>query len=207
MNSIAARLAKHLRLSSYAAVPRSAEMWYSTLTSETDVHQPSANKEELDDEFDDFLGGRPELQLQGVDPRRGWGFRGVHKAIICGKVGQTPVQKILRNGKNVTIFTVGTGGMYDQRIIGSKDLPKPAQWHRIAVHNDVLGAYAVQQLFKNSSVYVEGEIETRVYNDSINGEVKSIPEICVRRDGKLRLIKSGESVDKISLDELREGLF
>lgn len=35
----------------------------------------------------------------------------------------------------------------------------------------------------SSSVYVEGEIETRVYNDSINGEVKSIPEICVRRDG------------------------
>ncbi|CAK8572502.1 unnamed protein product [Lathyrus sativus] len=208
MNSIAARLVRHLRLSSYDAVPRSAAMWYSTLISETDVdHQPSANKEELDDEFDDFLGGRPELQLQGVDPRRGWGFRGVHKAIICGKVGQAPVQKILRNGKNVTIFTVGTGGMYDQRIIGSKDLPKPAQWHRIAVHNDVLGAYAVQQLFKNSSVYVEGEIETRVYNDSINGEVKSIPEICVRRDGKLRLIKSGESVDKISLDELREGLF
>ncbi|CAI8603509.1 unnamed protein product [Vicia faba] len=207
MNSVAARLAKHLRLSSYDAVPRSAAMWYSTLISETDVDQPSANKEELDDEFDDFLGGRPELQLQGVDPRRGWGFRGVHKAIICGKVGQAPVQKILRNGKNVTIFTVGTGGMYDQRIIGSKDLPKPAQWHRIAVHNDVLGAYAVQQLFKNSSVYVEGEIETRVYNDSINGEVKSIPEICVRRDGKLRLIKSGESVDKISLDELREGLF
>ncbi|KAL5068759.1 hypothetical protein RYX36_019646 [Vicia faba] len=183
MNSVAARLAKHLRLSSYDAVPRSAAMWYSTLISETDVDQPSANKEELDDEFDDFLGGRPELQLQGVDPRRGWGFRGVHKAIICGKVGQAPVQKILRNGKNVTILTVGTGGMYDQRIIGSKDLPKPAQWHRIAVHNDVLGAYAVQQLFKNSSVYVEGEIETRVYNDSINGEVKSIPEICVRRDG------------------------
>ena len=33
------------------------------------------------------------------------------------------------------------------------------------------------------SVYIEGDIETRVYNDSINGEVKSIPEICVRRDG------------------------
>ena len=32
-------------------------------------------------------------------------------------------------------------------------------------------------------MYVEGEIETRVYNDSINGAVKNIPEICVRRDG------------------------
>ncbi|XP_004495682.1 single-stranded DNA-binding protein, mitochondrial [Cicer arietinum] len=213
MYSVAVRLAKHLRPSSHGGVPRTATLWYSTLINGNDVDdQPSrdndgANKEGLDEEFDDFLGGRPELQLQGVDPRRGWGFRGVHKAIICGKVGQAPVQKILRNGKNVTIFTVGTGGMYDQRIVGSKDLPKPAQWHRVAVHNEVLGAYAVQQLFKNSSVYVEGEIETRVYNDSINGEVKSIPEICVRRDGKIRLIKSGESVDKISLDELREGLF
>ncbi|RYQ90122.1 hypothetical protein Ahy_B09g096389 isoform B [Arachis hypogaea] len=35
--------------------------------------------EELDDEFDDFLGSKPDLELQGVDPKRGWGFRGVHK--------------------------------------------------------------------------------------------------------------------------------
>ncbi|XP_027367086.1 single-stranded DNA-binding protein, mitochondrial isoform X2 [Abrus precatorius] len=212
MNSVALKLAKHLRVSFSAGVPRSGTLWYSTLQSQGEGDGPSPDndeptKEGLDEEFDDFLGGKPKLKLQSVDPKRGWGFRGVHKAIICGKVGQTPVQKILRNGKNVTIFTVGTGGLYDQRIVGEKDLPKPAQWHRIAVHNVVLGAYAVQQLFKNSSVYVEGDIETRVYNDSINGEVKSIPEICVRRDGKIRLIKSGESVDKTSLDELREGLF
>lgn len=30
---------------------------------------------------------------------------------------------------------------------------------------------------------MEGDIETRVYNDSINGQVKNIPEVCVRRDG------------------------
>lgn len=35
----------------------------------------------------------------------------------------------------------------------------------------------------SSSVYVEGDIETRVYNDSITGEVKNISEICIRRDG------------------------
>lgn len=38
-------------------------------------------------------------------------------------------------------------------------------------------------LWFSSSVYVEGDIEIRVYNDSISGEVKNIPEICVRRDG------------------------
>ncbi|KAI3754989.1 hypothetical protein L1987_54781 [Smallanthus sonchifolius] len=160
----------------------------------------------IDEGDDDLLPEKPELEVQGVDPRKGWGFRGVHKAIICGKVGQAPLQKILRNGKTVTIFTVGTGGMFDQRTIGAKDLPKPAQWHRIAVHNETLGAYAVQQLTKNSSVYVEGDIETRVYNDSINGEVKNIPEICIRRDGKIRLFKTGESISSISFDELREEL-
>ena len=39
------------------------------------------------------------------------------------------------------------------------------------------------ELTSSSSVYVEGDIEMRVYNDSINGDVKSIPEICVCRDG------------------------
>ncbi|XP_028770848.1 single-stranded DNA-binding protein, mitochondrial [Neltuma alba] len=215
MNSVVLRLAKHLRgsastASSYAvAMQRSGRLWYSTSESDSDERlddNDNPKNNAFDEEVDDFLGNQRDLQLQGVDPKRGWNFRGVHKAIICGKVGQSPVQKILRNGKNVTIFTVGTGGMFDQRTVGAKDLPRPAQWHRIAVHNDPLGAYAVQQLVKNSSVYVEGDIETRIYNDSINGEIKSIPEICVRHDGKVRLIRSGESLSKISLDDLASSL-
>ncbi|KAI0497533.1 hypothetical protein KFK09_020764 [Dendrobium nobile] len=162
-------------------------------------------KNEIED--DDFLYDQKEIEPQGVDPRKGWGFRGVHKAIICGKIGQAPVQKILRNGKTITIFTVGTGGMFDQRIVGNENLPRPAQWHRITVHNETLGAYSVQQLAKNSAVFVEGDIETRVYNDSITGQVKNVPEICVRRDGKVRLIKSGDSASEINLNDLRNGIF
>ena len=70
------------------------------------------------------------------------------QAILCGKVGQAPVQKILRNGRTVTIFTVGTGGMFDQRIIRDQNSPKPAQWHRIAVHNEILGTYVVKKITK-----------------------------------------------------------
>ncbi|CAD5164829.1 unnamed protein product, partial [Musa acuminata subsp. malaccensis] len=175
---------------------RGSQACFSTISSDE-------NEEKIGIEDDEFIEDKKELEPQGVDPMRGWGFRGVHKAIICGKIGQAPVQKILRNGKTVTIFTVGTGGMFDQRITGAEHLPRPAQWHRIAVHNDQLGAYAVQQLVKNSAVFVEGDIETRVYNDNITGQVKNIPEICVRRDGKVCLIKSGDSTAKISLEGLR----
>ncbi|XP_062231831.1 single-stranded DNA-binding protein, mitochondrial-like isoform X1 [Phragmites australis] len=180
---------------------RKSQAWSSTVSfSDLD--------EKGDVDYDvDHTDSKRELQPQSVDPQKGWGFRGVHRAIICGKVGQVPVQKILRNGRTVTVFTVGTGGMFDQRVVGPEDMPKPAQWHRIAVHNDYLGAYAVQKLVKNAAVYVEGDIETRVYNDSINAQVRNIPEICVRRDGKIRLVKSGDSASSISLDDLREGLF
>lgn len=210
MTSLAPKLRNLLRCSHFSSVvslQRSSKALFSTGSFNADDNTDKDGADGLEIEDVDFHPQKPELQLQGVDPRRGWNFRGVHRAVICGKVGQAPVQKILRNGRTVTIFTVGTGGMFDQRTIGSPDLPKPAQWHRVAVHNPMLGTYAVQQLVKNSSVYVEGDIETRVYNDSINGDIKSIPEICVRRDGRVRLIKGGESMNDISIDELREGLF
>ncbi|KAG7615555.1 Single-stranded DNA-binding protein [Arabidopsis thaliana] len=200
MNSLAIRVSKVLRSSSISPLAISAERGSKSLFSTGPID------EGVEEDFEENVTERPELQPHGVDPRKGWGFRGVHRAIICGKVGQAPLQKILRNGRTVTIFTVGTGGMFDQRLVGATNQPKPAQWHRIAVHNEVLGSYAVQKLAKNSSVYVEGDIETRVYNDSISSEVKSIPEICVRRDGKIRMIKYGESISKISFDELKEGL-
>ena len=58
------------------------------------------------------------------------------------------MQKILRNGRSLTVFTVGTAGMFDQRTLPEQGLPRPAQWHRIAVHNEALGAYAVQKIVK-----------------------------------------------------------
>lgn len=180
---------------------RVSRLWYSTVSFDGD--NDGGKNSEAEDIHVDF---KREVIPQGVDPKRGWNFRGVHKAIICGKVRQTPVQKLLRNGRTLTIFNVGTGGMWDHRTLSAKDLPKPAQWHRVVVHNEPLGAYAVQQLVKNSSVYVEGDIELRVYNKGITGEVVKLPEICVRHDGKIRLIKTGESSISIPFDELREGL-
>lgn len=171
---------------------RKSQAWNST-ASFSDVDEKNRKGGDAED---DFTHSRPDHV-----------FRGVHRAIICGKVGQVPVQKILRNGHTVTVFTVGTGGMFDQRTVGAENLPMPAQWHRISVHNEQLGAFAVQKLVKNSAVYVEGDIETRVYNDRINDQVKNIPEICVRRDGKIQLMQSGDSNVGKSLEELREGLF
>lgn len=52
-------------------------MWYSS--GSFDGKNDDQNMDEVDDVFDDFVVEKQELQPQGVDPRRGWGFRGVHK--------------------------------------------------------------------------------------------------------------------------------
>ncbi|CAO2178066.1 unnamed protein product, partial [Urochloa humidicola] len=199
LSTMGTRLMKGLSPKRLLAQCRAADLYiksraFSSTVSFSDVDDKDDMSSKGDD---DFKGPRKNKEQQ---------FRGVHRAVICGKVGQVPVQKILSNGHTVTVFTLGTAGMFDQRIVGD-NLPMPAQWHRIAVHNEELGAYAVQKLVKNSAVYVEGDIETRVYNDRVHGQVKNIPEICVRRDGKVRLLQSGESDVSKSLDELREGLF
>ncbi|XP_031479160.1 single-stranded DNA-binding protein, mitochondrial [Nymphaea colorata] len=206
ISTLVSRLLQHSRRSPLNSncfgLQRGPQLCYSTISygEFEEAHTDLPNDEEL-------IPNKREIQPQGVDPKKGWNFRGVHRAIICGRLGQAPVQKILRNGRTVTIFTVGTGGMFDQRTIWSENMPRPVQWHRIVVHNEALGAYAVQKLMKDSPVYVEGDIETRVYNDSINGLVKNVPEICIRRDGKVRLIRTSEGISSASLDDLREGLF
>ncbi|GAB2287294.1 hypothetical protein Dimus_021675 [Dionaea muscipula] len=213
MNSFAAKLTKHFTSSTRsnfplaAGVQRSSKLWQSTV-SFSDEDGDGKKKDAEDFQDNDFIPPQKrEMVLQGVDPRRGWNFRGVHKAIICGKVGQTPVQKLLRNGRTLTIFTVGTGGMFDQRFeVNNKDAPRPPQYHRVVVHNEPLGVYAVQKITKNSSVYVEGDLEVRVYNKSITGEVVKLPEICVRFGGKIRLIRTGESISNLTLEELSRDL-
>lgn len=210
MSSIAVKFVKQFTSSArpasalVAGAQRGSKLWYSTVSFGGD--NDGGKTIEGEEFHDDIIPEKRDVTPQGVDPRRGWNFRGVHKAIICGKIRQTPVQKLLRNGKTLTIFNVGTGGMWDHRTMSAKDLPKPAQWHRVVVHNENLGAYSVQQLVKNSSVYVEGDIELRVYNRGVTGETVTVPEICVRHDGKIRLIKPGESTTSIPFEELREGL-
>ena len=55
----------------------SSKSWYSTMSFDGD--NDGGKKDELEEDFDDLLGDKTELQPQGVDPRRGGGFRGVHK--------------------------------------------------------------------------------------------------------------------------------
>lgn len=60
-----------------ACLHKSSKVFFSTDSSKSGDNADNAGGLDIGD--DDFLTERPELTLQGVDPRKGWNFRGVHR--------------------------------------------------------------------------------------------------------------------------------
>lgn len=60
-------------------------------------------------------------------------------------MGQKPLQKILKNGKTLTLFSVGTGGIRNNRRPLENENPREyaercdVQWHRVCVYPEKLG--------------------------------------------------------------------
>ncbi|KAK4750477.1 hypothetical protein SAY87_003959 [Trapa incisa] len=116
---------------------------------------------------------------------------GVYKAIIVGQVGQPPVQKTLKSGTRVTLLSVGTGGIRNNRRPLQNEDPKEyanrcsVQWHRVSVYAGPVGDVVMKHAIPGSILYAEGNLETKIFTDPITGLVRRVREIAIRRNGTL----------------------
>ena len=85
----------------------------------------------------------------------------VNKAIILGNLGKDPEVRYTPDGKAVTNFSVATTEKWRGRDGNSQER---TEWHRVVVF-DRLGEVCGEYLSKGSSVYVEGSIRTRSWDD------------------------------------------
>lgn len=85
----------------------------------------------------------------------------VNKAIILGNLGKDPEVRYTPDGKAVTTFSVATTERYKDREGNSQER---TEWHRIVVW-DRLAEICGEYLSKGKSVYVEGSIRTRSWDD------------------------------------------
>jgi single-strand DNA-binding protein len=111
------------------------------------------------------------------------------QAILVGKAGQIPLQKTLRNNMAVTFITLGTGGIRNNRRPLENESPNDyanrcaVQWHRISVYPQRLGNLLMKHVVPGSVLYVEGNLETKIFSDPISGLVRRVREVAVRRNG------------------------
>lgn len=85
----------------------------------------------------------------------------VNKAIILGNLGRDPEVRYTSDGKAVTNFSVATTEKWRGRDGNSQER---TEWHRVVVF-DRLGEVCGEYLSKGSSVYVEGYLRTRSWDD------------------------------------------
>ena len=87
---------------------------------------------------------------------------GVNKVIVVGNVGRDPETKFLPSGGAVTNLAVATSESWKDKQTGEKK--EKTEWHRVVMFNR-LAEIAGEYLKKGSKVYIEGQLETRKWQD------------------------------------------
>ena len=103
--------------------------------------------------------------------------RGVNKVILIGNLGQDPDTRYTPNGNAVVNLNLATDESYKDRQTGQL-VPK-TEWHRVVLFGKV-AEVAGQYLRKGSKVYIEGQIQTRKWQDQ-SGADKYTTEIVMNR--------------------------
>jgi len=86
---------------------------------------------------------------------------GVNKAILIGNLGRDPELRYTQNGQAVVNFTLATSENWTDK---SGERVERTEWHRIVAWGKV-GELCAQYLSKGRTVYVEGRIQTREWED------------------------------------------
>ena len=114
---------------------------------------------------------------------------GVNKVILVGNLGADPEARSLNNGGEVVNMRIATSESWKDKE-GNRQ--ERTEWHNVVIFNENLGRVAKSYLRKGSKVYLEGQIQTRKWQDQ-SGNDKYTTEIVLQRfRGELVLLDSRE---------------
>jgi single-strand DNA-binding protein len=110
----------------------------------------------------------------------------VNKVIIVGNLGRDPEVRSFGNGGKVVNLRIATSENWRDKQTGERK--ERTEWHSVAIYNEALGKIAEQYLKKGSTVYIEGQLETRKWQDQ-SGADRYTTEIVLRQfRGELTLL-------------------
>jgi single-strand DNA-binding protein len=101
----------------------------------------------------------------------------VNKVILIGNLGRDPEVRSFQNGGKVCNLRIATSETWKDRNTGERR--EKTEWHSVAIFNENLARLAEQYLRKGSKVYIEGQLETRKWQDQ-SGQDRYSTEIVLR---------------------------
>jgi single-strand DNA-binding protein len=102
----------------------------------------------------------------------------VNKVILVGNLGRDPEVRQTQSGSPVVQLSVATSENWRDRQTGERR--ERTEWHRVVIFNENLAKIAEQYLRKGSKVYLEGQLQTRKWQDQ-SGQDRYTTEVVLGR--------------------------
>ena len=110
----------------------------------------------------------------------------VNKVILVGNLGRDPEIRSSQDGTKIVNLSIATSEKWKDRMSGEPR--ERTEWHRVVIFNENLARIAEQYLRKGSSVYVEGQLQTRKWTDQQGVEKYTTEVVLGRFRGELTLL-------------------
>ncbi len=101
----------------------------------------------------------------------------INKVILVGNLGADPEIRQTKDGKSIANLSVATSESWKDRNTGERR--EKTEWHRVVIFNEGLARVAEQYLRKGSKVYIEGQLQTRKWQDQ-NGQDRYTTEVVLQ---------------------------
>jgi single-strand DNA-binding protein len=112
----------------------------------------------------------------------------VNKVILVGNLGRDPEVRRTGNGDPIVNLRIATSETWRDKISGERR--ERTEWHSVVIFNEQLGKIAEQYLKKGTKVYIEGQLQTRKWQDQ-QGVDKYTTEIVLQRyRGEMTILDS-----------------
>lgn len=104
----------------------------------------------------------------------------VNRVIIVGNLGRDPEVRTMQNGDKVANLSIATSERWKDKHSG--EMQERTEWHRVVIFGRT-AEIAEQYLRKGSKVYLEGQLQTRKWQDNQTGADRYSTEVVLRPYG------------------------
>jgi single-strand DNA-binding protein len=110
----------------------------------------------------------------------------VNKVILVGNLGADPEVRHTQDGRSVVNLRVATSESWRDKSSGERK--EKTEWHRVVIFNENIAKVAEQYLQKGSKVYIEGQLQTRKWQDKDGTDRYSTEVVIQQFRGELALL-------------------
>lgn len=115
----------------------------------------------------------------------------VNKVILVGNLGKDPDIRRTQDGRPIASFSVATSESWKDKNTGERR--DKTEWHRVVCFNEGLCRIIEQYVKKGSKVYIEGQLQTRKWQDDKGADRYSTEVVLKGFNGTLTMLDSRSS--------------